>query len=91
VNGRNGVKISLVGGLGDGFLATPPAKAVIATPVGAFAHAKAANRGCKAAFAIWVMAKAIGVGEFALGVAAIGLGKGRSVRVCGKIRTASKI
>jgi hypothetical protein len=39
-------------GFGDGFLATPSAKAIIATPVGAFAHAKAANRGGKAAKAI---------------------------------------
>jgi hypothetical protein len=54
-------------------------------PVGAFANAKAANRSCKAAFAIGVMAKAIptggcanGVGGFALGFTAIGVREGRS-------------
>jgi hypothetical protein len=41
-----------VGGLGYGFLATPPAKAVIAIPVRAFANAKAAILGVKAAKAI---------------------------------------
>ncbi|MCX5961701.1 MAG: hypothetical protein NT070_00755 [Cyanobacteria bacterium] len=53
-------------------------------PVGAFAIAITANRGCKDTFAIEVMANAIptggcanGVGGFALGFAAIGAGEGR--------------
>jgi hypothetical protein len=68
----------LVGGLGYGFLATPLAKAVIATPIGAFANAKAAILGVKAAKAIWVTAKAIPTGGYANGFAAIGLWEGRS-------------
>jgi hypothetical protein len=75
-----------VGGLGYGFLATPLAKAVIATPIGAFANSNAAILGVKAAKAIPKGGCANGFGGFAIpkggcanDFAAFGVGEGRSV------------